>query len=450
MRRLPLLCAVLLLLSTSALATALSRSDQEAATAFKRGDYDKIVKLLQALPPDQTPHRELVRLGFLSYLRLGRPDDALKLYGRLVSASQPDDPDLLRQLALSLITSRVRDPQEYIRIAAYTALAEIAVPETGPVLEDGLLDSSILVRARAAEAIGRAGLAGRSGALKRALQDEAPSVRIAAMNALADANVKEIRDQLVEIARVDVGPESIFATASLVKMGKNDLFIDLLDAATLPDPNVRMAALGVLGRLKRPSSLPVLSQAVYDPEPSVRAFAAGALGEFGQAGGVAPLTHALSDDNARVRGVAVTSLGRLMIPETRPLITPLTRDSVEHVRANAAEALIRLGDASAVLLAADLSRSADPSVRGASAQALAIASDQKALPILDALLRDQQPLPRLMAAQALGKVRLPNVLPSLKKGLQDTDVAVRIASAASVIQVLTRGKTAPPSRPRQP
>ena len=35
-----------------------------------------------------------------------------------------------------------------------------------------------------------------------------------------------------------------------------------------------MAALGVLGRLKRPASLSLLSQAVYDPDPSVRAFAA--------------------------------------------------------------------------------------------------------------------------------------------------------------------------------
>ena len=48
-----------------------------------------------------------------------------------------------------------------------------------------------------------------------------------------------------------------------------------------------MAAVGILGRLRHPSSLSALSQAVYDPHPAVRAFAAGALGDFGSADGIA-------------------------------------------------------------------------------------------------------------------------------------------------------------------
>ena len=80
---------------------------------------------------------------------------------------------------------------------------------------------------------------------------------------------------------------------------------DISNAVTLPDPEVRMAALGVLGRLRRPASLSILSQAVYDPHPAVRAFAAGALGEFGSTDGIAPLTHALSDENPRVRKMCI-------------------------------------------------------------------------------------------------------------------------------------------------
>ncbi len=149
-----------------------------------------------------------------------------------------------------------------IRIAAYTALAEMGESDTLPILEDGLLDSSALVRARAAEAIGRAGLAGRFSALKRALRDEAPGVRIAAINALSDAKVAGITDQLTEIARVDEGPESIFAFAGLYKLGRTDVLTDISNAVTLPDPEVRMAALGMLGRLRRPASL------LVDLEPS--------------------------------------------------------------------------------------------------------------------------------------------------------------------------------------
>src|SRR5262249_8054492 len=80
---------------------------------------------------------------------------------------RPPDAPPPRPLALSVIPSRVRAPKEHVRIAAYTALAELGLPETKPILEDGLLDASVLVRARSAEAIGKAGLAAQSGALKR-------------------------------------------------------------------------------------------------------------------------------------------------------------------------------------------------------------------------------------------------------------------------------------------
>lgn len=418
--------------------TAASR-DAKAEALFKDGDYAAVTSIFQSLSPDRPPSKALSRLALLSYVRLGRTDEALAIYGRLNPAGQPHDAGLLRPLALSMITSRVRDSKEHVRIAAYTALSELGLPETAAVLEDGLLDSSVLVRARAAEAIGKAGLAAKSGALRRALNDEMPTVRIAAMNALGDANATDLTQRFIEIGRTEEGPEAVFAYAALYKMGQSDKLIDITGAATLPDPEVRMAALGVLGRLKRPASLAVLSQAVYDPNPSVRAFAAGALGECGAPAGVAPLTHAVGDDVAMVRGVAAGSLGRLGIKENRPLLQALTRDPSLHVRASAAEGLLRLGDASAILLAADLARHPDPSIRGAAAQALSATSEKQALSVLQTLLQDQQPLPRLMAAKALGKNK--GAIPLLVKGLQDTDEAVRIAAAGSLLQQL--GRAAP-------
>lgn len=414
-----------------------SAHEKNIAALFKAGNYPAVVQQFQALPKDATPSKEFLRLSFQSFVKLGRGEEALPLYPRLKPEGKPDDLTLLMPLALSLITSRVRDPKEHVRIAAYTVLAELGLPDTGPLLEDGLLNSSVLVRARAAEAIGRAGLAAKSGALKRAINDEAPSVRIAAMNALGDARVMEIKARLIEIGRTEEGPEAIFAYAALYKMGQTDMLIDITNAATLPDAEVRMAAIGVLGRLKRPASLALLSQAVYDPNPSVRAFAAGALGEFGSPGGVAPLTHALGDEMAMVRGVAAGSLGKLGLKENRPLLQALTRDPSLQVRASATESLLRLGDSSVLLLAADLARNPDPSIRGSAAQALSATSDKEALSVLEALLKDQQPLPRLMAAKALGKVSGP-VVPILLKGLQDSDEAVRIAAAGSLLQQTAR------------
>jgi len=422
---------------TLAATSPTSSQDKDLPALFKAGDYPAVVQRFQALPKDATPSKEMLRLAFLSFVKLGRGEEALPLYPRIKTEGQPDDLTLLSPLALSLVTSRVRDQKEHVRIAAYTVLAELGLPETGPLLEDGLLNSSVLVRARAAEAIGRAGLAAKSGALKRAINDDAPSVRIAAMNALGDARVMEMKPRLIEIGRTEEGPEAIFAYAALYKMGQTDMLIDITNAATLPDAEVRMAAIGVLGRLKRPASLAVLSQAVYDPNPSVRAFAAGALGEFGSPGGVAPLTHALGDEMAMVRGVAAGSLGRLGLKENRPLLQALTRDPSLQVRASAAESLLRLGDSSVLLMAIDLARNPDPSIRGSAAQALSATSDKEALSVLQALLQDQQPLPRLMAAKALGKLSGP-VIPILLKGLQDSDEAVRIAAAGSLLQQTAR------------
>jgi len=101
-----------------------SVSEKEAAVLFKAGDYPAVVKLFQDLPQDATPSKELLSLSFHSYVKLGRGEDALKIYPRIKAEGQADDASLLRPLALSLITSRVRDPKEHVRIAAYTVLAE--------------------------------------------------------------------------------------------------------------------------------------------------------------------------------------------------------------------------------------------------------------------------------------------------------------------------------------
>jgi HEAT repeat protein len=424
-----------------------SALEREATNAFDRAEYDQVLKLWYSLPPETTASKPLIRLAFQSSLKLGRPEEALTLYQRLVPIDQPDDPGLLHHLALSFLTSHVRDSQEYVRITAYSMLAELGLAETQAVLEDGLLDASVLVRARAADAIGKAGLAGKSGPLRRALNDAMPPVRIAAMNALSEAKVTDIIPHLIEVARTDDGPEAVFAYAALYRLGKQDMLTDITGAATLPEPDVRMAALGVLGRLKRPSSLSVLSQGVYDPEPSVRAFAAGALGDYGQAGGASPLTHALGDENARVRAVAAASLGRLGVRENQPLLRALTRDASMQVRTSAVEGLLRLGDTSAILLVADLAKHPDPSIRAAAASALSATSDKEAVAILQTLLQDQQPQPRFSAAKALGMSDAP-VKPLLKKGLQDSDVAVRLAAAGSLLQQLRRSTTVP--KVRQP
>ncbi|WP_447973084.1 HEAT repeat domain-containing protein [Nitrospira sp. Kam-Ns4a] len=416
---------------------------REAQEAFKRGEYDRVVRLLESAT-EPSPPRELLQVGFQSYLRLGRAEAALKLYHQLVPPGRPDQLPWLRQLALAFITGHARDASEFVRVAAYTALAEVAGREAVPLLEDGLLDPSVMVRARAVEGLGRTGPAGVAG-VKRALKDPATAVRVAALHALGGEGHRAGQDAtlveaLTEIARREEGPPSVFALAVLVRWGREQALNGLLSAATLPDPETRMAALGVLGKLKRPATLSLLTQAVYDPDPSVRAFAAGALGEFGSPEGASALTHLLSDESPRVRSVAAASLGRLRVASLRPLLWQAARDPVELVRTGAVEGLLRQGDQEILLVAQELTKHPDPSVRSAVGQALGIPGQKRAIALLEALLRDQQPQPRLAAARALGRIGRPEVVPVLKHALQDTDVVVRIAAAGSLAQVLAEGK----------
>ena len=424
--------------------------EREAQSAYQQGRYDRVTTLLENLPPGHDPSRHLLQIGMFSYLRLGKPEAAWKLYLRLVPAGRTDEPRWLREVAHAFITSQARNPEEHVRMTAYSALADIAGRDAVPLLEDGLLDSSIVVRARAAEGLGRvAVLAKRSGlspsvaGLKRALSDPAPAVQIAALNAFGDLGDRKDRSTLeiiTRLAQTDEGAVHVFALAALVKLGRTDAFADIVSAASAPEPDARMAAIGVLGRLKHASSLPVLSQSIYDPDPSVRAFTAGALGELGVPGAAAPLTQALEDENPRVRGIAAASLGRLGLASVRPLLKGVARDPVALVRAGAIEGLLRLGDKDALLLAADLARHPDPSVRSAMAQAAGLSGNRLILPVLEPLLTDSQPQPRLMAAVALGKIGNMAALPMLKQILSDTDPAVRTAAAGSLVQILSRRK----------
>jgi HEAT repeat protein len=420
--------------------------DRELLTAFQNGRYDQVIRLYASLPQGRPPSKDVLRAALRSYLRLGQPEAALPIYVTLTPPGQSDDPSTLRDLARAFISSHARDPEEYVRIAAFTSLAETGDRQAIPLLEDGLLDPSILVRARAIEGLGRTAVqAKRSGQpaptapLKRALQDPAPPVRIAALDALGDVgdrNDADLLETLTKIARADEGPAQVFALAALVKLGRAQAFDEIMGAATLPNPDLRMAAIGVLGRLKRRSSLTLLTQSVYDPDESVRTFAAGALGDFADPAGVGALTHALGDDSPRVRGTAAVSLGRLGLAHSKPLLRHATRDPVELVRAGAVEGLLRLGDREAVLLAADLAKHDSPSIRGAAAQAVGLAGNSQALPVLEGLLADQQPQPRLMAVRALGKIGDRKAIPLLKKALGDKDPAIRVTAAGSLLQLL--------------
>ncbi|MGB4067107.1 MAG: hypothetical protein WBK08_03645, partial [Nitrospira sp.] len=105
--------ALMLILSTVPLLPASagtpSTVESKAAALFKAGDYPEVTALYRGLPPDVTPSTALLRLSLLSYVRLGRTDEALAIHAKLNQTGQSSDASLLRPLALGVITGHVRD-----------------------------------------------------------------------------------------------------------------------------------------------------------------------------------------------------------------------------------------------------------------------------------------------------------------------------------------------------
>ena len=114
--------------------------EREAMTLYRAAEYSRVIDLIQHPPTGQEPGADAIRYAILSYVKTGKPEEGWKLYPRITAGDRPDDRELLREVARGFIISRVRDSQEHIRIAAYTALAEMGEGDTLPLLEDGLLD----------------------------------------------------------------------------------------------------------------------------------------------------------------------------------------------------------------------------------------------------------------------------------------------------------------------
>jgi hypothetical protein len=47
-----------------------SAQDKDLSALFKAGDYPAVVQRFQALPKDVTPSKEMLRLAFLSFVKL--------------------------------------------------------------------------------------------------------------------------------------------------------------------------------------------------------------------------------------------------------------------------------------------------------------------------------------------------------------------------------------------
>jgi HEAT repeat protein len=430
-------CLSLVLTSAAAAATL-----TEAQGLYEKKKYQEAVDMADRLLKEGKADPALRGMKIRALLRLGKPKDALSEYDQLVQILKHDDFPLLRELSLAFIVVMTKDMREQMRGAAYTAMKDFDSPDTIPFLEDGLSDGSGLVRALAAEGLGKLEAGRRSSRLRKALEDQAGIVKTSIIKVLAKSADRSDLPLLEAAYKDELAAVRLAAAGALYRSGRSDMWGVIQQAAGAQNPEERATALRMIGELQDPRGLPILLEALGHTQPSVRGAAASGLGELGNVRGIPALERALSDKIPAVRTSAAISLGELGVKEGIPGLKKALADPNPVVKAAVVSALLRVGEPIETVMPQlyDLAQEKDPGTRAAAAKAVGRAHGGNTGPAIEFLadmLKDPIPRPRIAAARSLGQIAETELIPILKGALHDEDDAVRATAGGAIGRILS-------------
>jgi len=216
----------------------------------------------------------------------------------------------LGEAAGSQLLDRYRKADDEERCVIVYITGEILFPVSREIVTAALEDSSLMVRALAAEAIGKAGLTELIPLVVRLLNDDSSEVRkraTAALVRLAGVSRESVADSAVQLSESD-NPDCRLQAVKLFGALREIGHLTFLSKDE--DYLVRREAIAALGELKAPEAAGRLAMALADEEADVRLAAATALGWSGFIDESAALVLALDDPSQRVQAAAIKSLGR--------------------------------------------------------------------------------------------------------------------------------------------
>lgn len=415
---------------------------QGIQTLYDQKEYQKVLDELAKLDLDTVGSPDVRRLKIRTLLRLGKPKDALSDYDDLVQLLKHDDQSILQEVALAFVVVLTQDMREQMRGVAYTALKEWQSPEAIPFLQDGLNDGSGLVRALAAEGLGKSDGGRRSARFRRALDDQAALVKEAVLKGLGksgDVSVVSLIEPLLQDPEVRV---RVAAAEALCRFGRKQGCGLLERSGKAPNPDERGAAIRALVDLQGSQVLPILIEASQHTQPSVRGVAAMGLGHVSKPEAPTVLSRLLRDPLPPVRVAAAVSLGQLHgLDVISPLRKAIAEEPDASVKAFVIGGLLEQGERFEELSGpiSALVNTKEPAVRTALARALARAAKENQAPAHSAvmsLFADTMPRVRIAALKSIAKLDGVGALPILKQGLHDEDDAVRATAGGELLHVM--------------
>ena len=286
----------------AALARAATKAEGEVAYQIEDAGYQVMVAQPLKGIQEQTGSRDSM-IKRLAYRALG--ERAVKENaGRRV---------------FSTLQEGARSSDALIRGAAARALGAFASPESLAVLKGLSKDKSAEVRRDVALALANYKGGEMSDELTGYLDDRAPEVQAAAIEAMRQRSEAHSWDKIKELALggdAAVKAAALGALASLVDRGDaatTRQVVDLL-SRSLQDASldVQAASLRALGTFtKTESATTAIATKLSDPKEPVRVAAVLALGEMGGADAPQLVAGKLTDESAEVRRAAVLALVEL-------------------------------------------------------------------------------------------------------------------------------------------
>jgi len=419
---------------------------QAAAVALGRiGDRRATAALVSALrdPEMAVPAAgALARIGdrdaFDGLLGLlGHADPAVRqaAIAALSSIGHPEMPDCVRRL--------LGDGNEVIRESALRIAGYFAY---GSCLEPVLAccrDAVEAVRRAAVEALPFFDDPRAVAALVEALADRAPGVRAAAAAALARTDPAAARDPLTTALADPDAWVRYAALRALGSIGHAAVVPAVIDALRDdPAPQVRLAAVDALGRLRAAESLGVLEPLTRAADPDLADAAIRAVGHIDRPDALAVLERLLRAAGARRRAAAVAALtvrGETRIPELLQWVAAADDDrDVAAASIEGLSAVARRHEAQgSAAVRALVVLTSEPSRREAAIAALSELPFRR-IDEVAAGLRDPAPDIRCSTVEALGRMRQSAASRAIEAALDDIDVTVRLAAIRELKQLGSR------------
>ncbi len=273
-----------------------------AVALYERGDYAGAARLVDRALIVHPGDEGLWQMRVRAALAQGDAAGVAAAYaGYRTQLGGDDDPALLRELAIATLGQALASPSVKLKIAAIEAVAAAELQDLAEQVAEQMADDDDRVVAAAAIAVLR-GYPDAPQAAGEMLRSEDPEARRIAVDGIGK------------------------------KVGKLALG-DLEKAAADDDPRVRRAAVRWLGELKDRDAAPLLIERLGDADDAVRAAAATALARIG-VGDLAELgQRALRDPALGVRLAGIT----LIVAARRPdLLAALAEDADPVVATEAA------------------------------------------------------------------------------------------------------------------